>query len=96
MHLFIRVKWKPGLEEVSPAEKAAQHRHLDSPSWRETLLPYLHLPASKKQIGGKPPQRRKSGGIPGVPRVQTSNNRHWEGSEVAAPMALAQGTHYTQ
>lgn len=40
----------------SSLEKVTKQQHLDSPSEKETWLPYLNLTASKKQKAGKPHQ----------------------------------------
>lgn len=37
MPFFTSAKGNPDSQEVTPAEKATQHRHLDSPRKRETL-----------------------------------------------------------
>lgn len=57
--MLARVKGIQDLERTTPAEKVTQHRHLDSPSKRQTLLPYLNVTASKRQKAEKPPQRSK-------------------------------------
>lgn len=76
MQLFMRVKCN-----ANPAEKAAKHRALGSPSKKETILPYLYLTASKRQKAENPPKRNKFGGIWGGPKVCTHNNPRCEGSE---------------
>lgn len=57
--MFVRVKCNPAWQETIPVEKAAEHRSLDSPSKRKTLLLNLDLTAGKKQKAGTPPHPEK-------------------------------------
>lgn len=57
--MFVRVKCNPAWQETIPVEKAAEHRSLDSPSKRKTLLLNLDLTAGKKQKAGTPPSPRE-------------------------------------
>lgn len=55
----VRVKCNPAWQETIPVEKAAEHRPLDSPSKRRTLLLNLNLTAGKKQKAGNLPTPRE-------------------------------------
>lgn len=61
--MLARVKGIQDVERTIPAAKVTEHRHLDSPSKRETLLPYLNVTASQRQKAEEPPQRSKFGDI---------------------------------